>query len=117
MNDEQMEDLIKAKGADIAPRVTLDELNANILGVEIVKCVSKGGQVLRWAVITTQSGFAVTGEPSCSVSPQNDNASIGEAIATENARKRLWELMGYALKEVIYQCQETYRRVREDDRP
>ena len=35
------------------------------------------GQVLRWAVLTTRNGFAVTGRPSVAVSPQNDRAEIG----------------------------------------
>ena len=44
-----------------APRVTLDALNANIVSVEIVKHLAPSGQVLRWAVLTTRSGYAVTG--------------------------------------------------------
>ena len=34
-----------------APRVSLADLEANIADVEIVKHISKMGQVLRWAVI------------------------------------------------------------------
>ena len=82
-----------------APRVTPADLDANIVDTEIVKHVSKSGQVLRWAILTTKNGFAVTGKPSASVSPINDNAEIGEKVAVENARDDLWSLMGYALKE------------------
>lgn len=98
MNDEAIEQQIKAKGL-AAPRVTLDDLNANIVSVEIVKHIAPSGQVLRWAVLTTRSGYAVTGRPSVSVSPENDRAELGEQIATDNARNELWPLMGYALKE------------------
>lgn len=97
-DDAAIEQLIKAKGLD-APRVTADDLAANIAHVEYVKCITHGGQVLRWAVITTQSGFAVTGRPSASVSPENDDTEIGERVAFENAKNELWTLMGYALKE------------------
>jgi hypothetical protein len=98
VNDQAIEQQIAAKGLT-APRVTLAELNANIADTEIVKHVSKTGQVLRWAILTTQNGFAVVGKPSVSVSPQNDNAEIGERVAIDNSRNELWPLMGYALKE------------------
>lgn len=83
------------------PRVTALEVEANIVDTEIVKHVSKSGKVLRWAVLTTRSGFAVTGRPSASVSPENDNRHIGEQIATENAKQEMWQLMGYALAEKL----------------
>lgn len=82
-----------------APRVTLADLEANITHTEIVKHTSVSGQVLRWAILTTTNGFSVTGDPSCSVSSANDNAEVGEQIAVANAKRNLWPLMGYALKE------------------
>lgn len=97
-DDAAIEQLIQAKKLD-APRVTADDLAANIAHVEYVKHISQGGQVLRWAVITTRNGFAVTGRPSASVSPENDDAEVGERIALANAKNELWPLMGYALKE------------------
>ncbi len=66
---------------------------------DVAKHVSKTGQVLRWAVLTTQNGFAVVGRPSVSVSPENDDEDIGKRIAIDNATNELWPLMGYALKE------------------
>ena len=80
-------------------RVTLADQQENITDTEIVKHVSKSGQILRWAVLTTKNGFAVTGRPSCSVSSENDNPEIGEFVAIENATNELWPLMGYALKQ------------------
>lgn len=85
-----------------APRVTEEDLQANIQVVEYVKHVSPSGQVLRWAVITVANGHAVTGDPSAAVSPENDNQEIGEKIAFENAKHKLWQIMGYALKEHLY---------------
>ena len=100
MNDQAIEQEIRAKGLT-APRVTLDDMNANIVHTEIVKHVSHSGQVLRWAILTVKNGHAVHGEPSCSVSPANDNEEIGKKIAIENARRNLWPLMGYALKQKL----------------
>lgn len=82
-----------------APRVTPEELNDNIVDVEILKHTTKSGQILRWAILTTKNGFAVVGKPSCAVSVENDNKTIGESIALENSKEELWPLMGYALKE------------------
>jgi hypothetical protein len=89
-----------------APRVTLADIEENIVDVEIVKHVAKSGQVLRWAVITTRSGFAVTGAPSASVSPENDSAELGEKFAIENAWREMWPLMGYALREKLSKVDE-----------
>lgn len=99
MNDAQVEEAVQRKGLT-APRVSKEDLEANIVDVEIAKHVSKSGQVLRWAVITTKSGFAVTGRPSASVSSANDDAEIGESVAIDNAKRELWPLMGYALREM-----------------
>ena len=100
MNEQTIEQEIQAKGLT-APRVMPSDMQANILHTEIVKHVSPSGQVLRWAVLTTRNGFAVTGRPSASVSSANDNAEIGERVAIDNAKQELWPLMGYALREEL----------------
>lgn len=102
MNDQAIEQEIQAKGKTSA-RVTPADLNANIVDVEIVKHITKSGKVLRWAVLTTRNGYAVTGRPSASVSPQNDDRAIGESIAIDNAKQELWPLMGYELQSKISQ--------------
>lgn len=97
---DSLEREIQAKGLT-APRVTPADLQANIVHTEIVKHVSPSGQVLRWAVLTTRNGFAVTGRPSASVSSANDNAEIGVRVAIDNAKQELWPLMGYALRDEL----------------
>lgn len=104
-DDDAIEQEIIAKGKT-APRVTPADLEANMVHVEYVKHISHGGQVLRWAVITTRNGFAVTGNPSVAVSPENDDADIGQQVALENAKNGLWPLMGYQLKEQLFQAQQ-----------
>lgn len=101
MNDQAIEQQIQAKGKT-APRVTLADVEANIHHIETVKHVTQSGQVLRWSVLVTQSGFAVVGKPSVAVSPENDDAEIGEQVAFENSRNELWPLMGYALKQRLH---------------
>lgn len=103
VNDQSIEQEIQAKGLT-APRVTLADLEANIADTEILKHVSRSGQVLRWAILTTRNGFAVVGKPSVAVSAENDNAEIGQNIAIDNAKDELWPLMGYALKQQLHEA-------------
>lgn len=86
-----------------APRISVQDIDDNIVHTEIVKHVSHGGKVLRWAVITTKNGYAVTGDPSVAVCRENDRAEIGEKIAIENAKNQMWSLMGYALAQSLYE--------------
>lgn len=84
-----------------APRVTPADMEANITHIEIVKHVAKSGQTLRWAVLTLRNGFALAGEPSASVSPENDSEELGTKFAIENAKRALWPIMGYALRDKL----------------
>ena len=89
------------------PRVSLEDFNANITDVEVFKVITKTGKIMRWAVLTTKSGFPVTGNPSVAVSKENDRPNIGEKIAVDNAKEKLWELMGYELSCRLYTQQQT----------
>lgn len=100
MKTLSLEKEIVARGLS-APRVTPADLDANITHVEYVLHISASGKVLRWAVLTTKNGFAVTGKPSAAVSIENDNQEIGEKVALENAKAELWPLMGYSLASVL----------------
>lgn len=100
MSDIEQE--IIAKGLT-APRVTPADLQANIVDTEILKHISKSGKVLRWAILTTASGFAVVGLPSVAVSIENDDASIGEKVAIDNSTEELWPLMGYELAQRLHE--------------
>lgn len=97
MTKQNIEQEIQANGLT-APRVTPADIDANIADIEIVKHITKSGKVLRWAVITTQNGFAVVGKPSASVSVENDNEEVGAKVATANSREEMWPLMGYELQ-------------------
>ena len=112
--DQAVEQLIKAKGADKAPRITPADIEANIAS-EYFFTAEEGAQgalansdpelgaefpqlqLLTFCVLVLRNGFTVTGESACA-SPENFDAEIGRKIARENAVGKLWPLMGYELK-------------------
>lgn len=55
---------------------------------------------LTFCVLTLQNGYVVTGEAFC-VSPENFDVQIGRRIARENARNKIWPLLGYMLREQL----------------
>ena len=120
-NDQSIEQEIIAKGL-IAPRVTPADIDANI-AVEYYFTGDDGlygnaynapaGEykpasshdalrLLTFCIIVLRNGFTVTGESACA-SPENFDAEIGRKIARQNAVSKMWPLMGYALKERLYQ--------------
>lgn len=112
--DEILEQAIKRVGADVAPRVTPADIEANIVeehyftAREGCEGACGGGGtypvslgLLTFCVLTLRNGFTVTGESACA-SPENFNAEIGRRVARENAVAKIWPLMGYALKEKLH---------------
>lgn len=96
-------------------RVTLEGLEANIKSVDFY--VHPGSQ-LTICIITLLNGFTVTGESACA-DPSMFNEEIGQRIAADNAKKKIWPLMGYALKQELYLAGEgtTFQdRVRAEER-
>ena len=125
--DQAVEQMIKAAGADVAPRITPADIEANIVR-EHYFTAWQGAQrafwdeapkncnfvaleqyavdepnrdgplgLLTFCVLVLKNGFTVTGESACA-SPENFNAQIGRRIARENAVEKIWPLMGYELK-------------------
>jgi len=78
----------------VAPRVTLDSLNAKIVSEHYY--VHEG--VLTLCVLKTQTGFYLTGD-SAPASPENFNAELGRKFARENAIRKMWGFEGYLLRE------------------
>lgn len=120
-SDDWLEHQIKAAGADVSPRVTPADVQANIAsehyftaaqGVAgrnacaddpdgvVYLTTDSPLQLLTFCVLTLKNGFTVTGESACA-SPENFNAEIGRKVARENAVNKVWPLMGYALKEKL----------------
>jgi hypothetical protein len=57
------------------------------------------GTTVTVCCITTKNGFSVVGESAC-LSLNNFDREIGQKIARENAREKLWALEGYAYKTI-----------------
>ena len=112
MSDQQIEQESQAKGLT-APRVTLADIEGNILGVHYFTA-EQGARasvdsgvidaedaqalgLLTFCVLVLRNGFTVTGESACA-SPENFDAEIGRKIARQNAVEKIWPLMGYELK-------------------
>ena len=115
MNDQQIEQEIRAKGLT-APRVTPDDIEANIAsehyftaeqGAFAAFDPSRGADIvppalslLTFCVLVLRNGFTVTGEAYCA-SPENFDVESGCEIARQNAIRKTWPLMGYHLKQKL----------------
>lgn len=120
-NDQAIEREIQAKGLT-APRITLADIEANILsehyftagdGAAGVAAKNSNGEsyayvgpasleLLTFCVLALKNGFTVTGESACA-SPENFDAELGRKIARQNAIQKVWPLMGYELRTKLVQ--------------
>lgn len=98
----------KAKGK----RITAQDLDNNISAVYTYNVgkvlaqtndipVSEHLYLLTMCVIVLNNGYTVTGQSACA-DPSNYNEDIGNRLAFEDAKKKIWALMGYHLKQEIY---------------
>ena len=122
MSEEKtIEQEIQSKGANVAPRITPDDIEANIVSEHyftardgrrgaIANSTYVGREnpqpgdadltaldLLTFCVLVLRNGFTVTGESACA-SPENFDAAIGRKIARQNAVGKIWPLMGYELR-------------------
>ena len=112
MSYQELEQEIQAKGANVAPRITPADVEANIeityyfTGEDALQFAGQNGspffahrsmRLLTFCVLVLRNGFTVTGESACA-SPENFNPEIGRMIARENAVEKVWTLMGYELR-------------------
>ena len=126
-NEQKIEQEIQNKGLN-APRLTPDHIDSVIQSVhyftagdgyvgaltsseefnalpEHERTVQPPLQLdlLTFCVIVLKNGLTVTGESACA-SPKNFNAEIGQKVAYENAREKIWNIEGYPLKEKLHQA-------------
>ena len=99
-NEKQIEQEIQDKGLN-APRLTPDHIDSIIAG-ETYTNLPDGRTVI--CQLTLKNGFTIDGKSAC-VSKENFNQEIGNKIARQNAREKIWELEGYLLKEKLHQAQ------------
>ena len=93
VTEPAIEQEIQAKGLT-APRITPDMVDAAIVGEQYYVFPDT---TLTVCCLTLANGFAVTGESACA-SPENFDAELGQKIARQNARDKIWALEGYALR-------------------
>lgn len=116
-DDQGIEAEIQAKGL-LASRVTLADIEANIVSehyftgkdaVDLGNALAISGPalaLLTFCILVTRNGFTATGESACA-SPENFDEELGRKIARANAINKMWPLLGYQLKERMYQLQPT----------
>lgn len=97
INEKELEKEIQEKKLN-APRLTPQLIDESIIDIDFY--VFPKTQ-LTICCLTLKNGFTVTGESACA-SPENFNKEIGEKVAFDNARNKIWALEGYLLKEYLY---------------
>lgn len=134
MTDHNIEQEIQANGKT-APRVTPADLEAVIASEHYFTAAqgvaghdmcaedadgvtglttSSPLHLLTFCVLILKNGFAVTGESACA-SPENFDKEIGRRVARENAKQKLWPLLGYELKSRLAAQSADFRdRVRQE---
>lgn len=91
LSEAEINNLIK-KGT--GPKLTAEDIEAQIVKEQFHR---HEGTRVTTCVLTLKNGFAVTGESSC-VSDANFKEEIGRAVSRQNAKEKVWELEGYALR-------------------
>lgn len=101
----------QSEAVAVAPRVTLASIEAAIesthyfTGRQAAVMTSPPGQhvpsaldCLTICLIVMKNGFTVIGE-SAPASPENFNPELGRKFAYENGVRKIWPLMGFALRD------------------
>ena len=94
MTDQQVENEMQTKGLT-APRITPARIDEVIVSEDYHVFP---GTTLTICCLTLANGYTVTGESACA-SPENFDREIGNKIARDNAKQKIWALEGYALRE------------------
>lgn len=92
--EQAIEKEIQDKGLT-APRLTPEDINSVIAGFTYTVLPSGRTTICE---ITLKNGFTVSGESSC-VSIENFDKELGEKIAYDDARNKIWQLEGYLLRD------------------
>lgn len=88
------EEMTSRLEAQMAPKVTPQRIEEVIVERLFIRPTG----TLTICVLTLANGFTVTGESACA-SPANYNQEVGEKIAFDNAKDKIWALEGYALRD------------------
>jgi hypothetical protein len=103
-NDQIIEDMIKEKKLT-APRLTPTDIDNTIVKEDYYNFP---GTTVTICLLTLTNGYSTTGE-SAAVSLENFDKEMGQKIARENARDKIWTLEGYLLKDKLYKYASSKR--------
>lgn len=101
MSEHDLEAAIAATNPP-GPRLTPAQIEATIAHTLYVQPL---GTTLTICVLVLRNGFTVTGESACA-DPANFNAEIGNRIARENAKEKIWALEGYLLRQRLWEAEQ-----------
>lgn len=94
MTEAELEQQIKDKGLTAA-RITPEQIDELIAATQYHRFP---GTTTTVCAISLKNGFIAVGESGC-VHPENFDTEIGRRIAFESARRKIWALEGYLLRE------------------
>ena len=97
MNEDVVEKEIQDKGLN-APRLSPADIDAAIVSESFTVLPSGKAMVCE---LILRNGFSVRGESAC-VSKASFNFELGQKIAREDARNKVWMLEGHALQERLF---------------
>lgn len=92
--EQEIENEIVKKGLD-APRLSPSDIDDVI---DYANYYRFPNSVVTVCCLTLTNGFNVVGYSAC-VSMENYDEEIGQKVAFENARRLIWQLEGYRLKD------------------
>jgi len=95
--DQQIEDDIVAKGLNF-PRLNPSNIEEVIVGEQFYRFP---GTTVTVCCLALKNGYHVIGE-AAAVSADNFDAEIGQKVARQHAKDKIWALEGYLLKEKFY---------------
>lgn len=93
MNEADVAQAMQDKGLTAA-RITAAQVDAQIVGEQYY---TFPGTTTTVCLLTLRNGFTVSGESACA-SPANFNEELGNKIARDNARNKIWAFEGYSLR-------------------
>ena len=78
-------------------KITLDDVEAEIVREDYHQFP---GTTLTVCALVLKNGMAVTGESAC-CSMKNFDAEYGKQIAKENAKEKIWQFLGFRLRDKL----------------
>lgn len=86
----------------IGPRITPDDIEQAINSAQGMQFHQFPKTTVTVCCLTLGNGFCVIGK-SAAVSEENFNVDIGMEVALDDVRNKLWELLGFRLKQALFE--------------